>query len=217
LPTASRQLVFLALLAGIVALLSTGCFRYQTRIPGVIDLRTDGAALPPDSEVQHYPPEIKRDEATGIIAGKGLVSNGHQVRIEDRSFWVLGLIPIYNQSIAEELQATLNSGGSQKGLRKLTLKEEVGLMDVGLHVVVRICFGPASWLVPTWTMSARAERVRLKGFAPAKKGPKNDAELPPDEPFPDEEDEAPAESPKEDKAPNPLPLDPDPALGGVQF
>jgi hypothetical protein len=195
---AQKRLQPLLLVLSALALASaSGCFRYQTRIPGVIDLRSEGAGLSGEPAKNAENPDVTRDAATAILAGDGLKATGTRVAIEDRTFWVLGLIPIYNPSMHEELSAALGHG---HGLRHLKIKEQVGIMDVGITLLVRLCVGAAGWLVPTWTLSATAERVRLTSSEPHPiKTMPPDEPLPGDEPHPDEG--------QAEKSPNPLPLD----------
>lgn len=75
-----------------------------SKMPGVLDLRSDGADAPVRSEP--LPPSATRTGFDAFAFGEG-VKGGADVVIEDRSHFALSLIPIGNESSTGEWQAAL--------------------------------------------------------------------------------------------------------------
>lgn len=77
-----------------------GCNHIDTRVPGVFDMRSDGAGLAVAEPLQVRP----RDGVDSFVAGSGITSSGGTVSIDDRQHYVLQLFPVLNDNATEEIR-----------------------------------------------------------------------------------------------------------------
>ncbi len=145
--------------ASIVAacVLAAGCFHHRAFLPGVIDMRTDGSGLPTNTRVKPDPRQV-RSGSEALAEGAGVSASGGEVSVEDRHYWIVGSIPIYNESPTPELQAALTASGA---LTELQVGEQEAVLDVVAATFVPIVFPLASWALPSYTFTARAHARRL--------------------------------------------------------
>lgn len=149
----------LLLLVLCVPLVASGCFRYQTRVPGVVDLRSDGSEVP--RAAPRPPPDgkLSRTDAFSLLEGEGVRVEGSGVSVEDRHVFARGLIPVWNTSAEEELAAALALGG---GLAEVELGEEVGLLDIGISLVAS-CLPVIGFVgLSTYTFHASGDLLDLE-------------------------------------------------------
>ncbi len=152
--TAPRVLVGAALVLALLP--TTGCYRYHTRVPGVIDLRTDASQAPKESPPPVTDPALAREGAMGLLLGQGVGVLGSEIHVVNRRYSVLGFIPIINESAAAEVDAAVRLSGA---LREVSLHEEHSALDwllgfVGSNVPV------VGWIVPPYTFELRGISVR---------------------------------------------------------
>jgi hypothetical protein len=146
---------------------TTGCYRYATDIPGVLDLRSDGTEAPSRSEPP-VAPEAKREGLLALFAGPGVREDGADITVEDRHVFggatllAPGLFLLTNDSAFPELKATLR----EEGLRDLRVGQRRTGMDVALELGVAMVpgLGCATLLVAPrpFTFTASGRRVVLQ-------------------------------------------------------
>lgn len=153
---------FLSALA-LFALLGPGCYRYQTQVPGVVDLRSDASGAERVRPRRPNDDDVARGKGVAILVGEGVTVDGARVQVEERHVFLRGLVPVWNTSAAEEIEAAVALSGA---LRDVELREEYGPIDVGLGLLVS--FLPvAGWLIPsTFTFALEGEAVRVERRRP---------------------------------------------------
>lgn len=176
------SLLSCAVLAG--ALPTPGCYRYQTQVPGVIDLRTDASETPLARPSPPDDDELTRKGAVGVVMGRGVQLDRSRVTVEDRHVFLRGLVPVFNSSAYEELDVALTLGG---GLRSVEIGEQYGIIDVGI-TLVSVFVPIVGYLAPsTYTFEASGEVLALEPGAAdrgrALPSPLPLDELPPPPPF----------------------------------
>lgn len=145
-----RALVVLALLAT-----TTGCFRYRTHVPGVIDMRTDAR----DAEPMRPRIEDQRDdELFALLLGRGAYARGERVVVEDRHFWVAGLIPLFNTDADDELFALVEGS---RAARDVPIGESITVEDALAALIVPQIVPLVGYVLPTYTFHASGTPVRL--------------------------------------------------------
>ncbi len=160
---------------------STGCYRYVTRLPGVVDLRTDGEGAERATEVR-IDPDTRREGIAALALGGGAELRAGHVSVEERHYWFLGAIPILNTSARDEVAAAVGASGA---LRRVTIGEEMSAFDAFMAVVGRL-LPLAQYVLPSYTFSFSGDAV----MAPPRAGSQN------------------APPPIDDVAPAPLPATP---------
>ena len=120
----SRLLSVLSL----TAVAATGCLHTTTKVPGVLDMRTDGSGAA-SRTVSVKDPELAREGFGSFLWGSG-VQGTKEIAVEDRKWWIIDLIPMFNESATEEIKAGLGSGA----IRNVKIGDQLQLMDVGLSV-----------------------------------------------------------------------------------
>jgi hypothetical protein len=114
------------LLSLAVALCAIGCNHIDTRVPGVLDLRSDASDAPVD---QTAPKAEARAGLDGFFYGDGAIQSGAQVTVVDRKWWLFkGLVPVTNESATEEIAAAVGDSA----LRNVKFGEQESWMDVAL-------------------------------------------------------------------------------------
>ncbi|MCC7070930.1 MAG: hypothetical protein IT383_06395 [Deltaproteobacteria bacterium] len=162
---ATRRALALAFapVAVTVVALASGCFHHQAYLPGVIDMRTDGSGLPAPGKLAPSDPRQTRNQLEGVALGQGLTIAGSDVTVDDRHFWVVGLIPIFNDSATPELEAALATAGT---MTRLEIVEEVDALSVVGSMIARFFLPISAWVTPPWTFKLYA-RAAGSGPAPA--------------------------------------------------
>lgn len=122
-----------ALTAVVLAALIGGCSHITTKVPGVLDLRSDASAVAVETAGL---PTQPRSGTDGIVYGEGvqLGPGADKVKVVDRKYWAIGLIPILNDSATEELTVAMGTGA----LRDLTMGEEVSITGAALAVGAQV-------------------------------------------------------------------------------
>lgn len=139
--------------AGLLATcLSSGCYTRVIRVPGVVDLRSDGGGLETAA-----PDDVNtRTGVDAILSGEGPRHVNGRIVIEEREAWALGAFPVWNESATEELEVALNRGGV---LCDVVIEERVTATDAALYLtkVVPVINLIGLWATPTFTayLSAR--------------------------------------------------------------
>jgi hypothetical protein len=112
----------------VVMAAGAGCHHITTRVPGTLDMRSDGAgATPGKTDPKKVPADIARTGFDSILWGDGVAANsGATIDVSDRKYWAIGLISIANESETEELNAVLANGG----VRKVVIGEKESGTDV---------------------------------------------------------------------------------------
>lgn len=155
----SAALVFCTLVA-------CGCYRYQTQVPGVVDLRSDASETPRERPTPPDDDDIARSSGMNIVMGDGVRVERERVVVEDRHVFLRGLIPVWNTSAKDELDAALSLSG---GLGNVQLQEEYGPLDIGLTLLA--AYLPiVSYAAPsTYTFRASGDALSL-GQTPTERG-----------------------------------------------
>lgn len=125
-------------LGACLGLASAGCHHYHTAIPGVVDIRSDGSGAKADSRELELGQDVKRESVEAIVIGKGVEVQGHKVKIEDRTYWILHIAPMFNTSAAEEVDAALANNGA---LREVSTTYEVSVIDVVIELGAGLAVG----------------------------------------------------------------------------
>lgn len=155
----------------------SACFPYHSKIPGVLDLRSDGMSAEPAP----LPEEVRaekvggapRDGFEGFFLGQGMQSYGSKIMIEDRTYWLFWVIPMFNKSVAEEV-ANASRG---QALRQVHLQQEEAINDVIIvygaqflnmvPAVGSIAAMVAAVLTPSQTISLSGVRIQAGPTAQA--------------------------------------------------
>ena len=147
----------------------SACFPYHSRIPGVLDMRSDGMAaapapLPEESKAEKVEGG-PRDGVQGFFLGSGMQSFGSRIVIEDRTYWLLWIFPMFNKSVVDEV----NNASRGQALRQVQLQQEYAVNDVIIvfgaqllnmvPVVGNVASLVAAVLTPSQTISLRGVRV----------------------------------------------------------
>lgn len=148
---------------GLAAVGSGGCFHHQAHLPGIFDMRTDGSGLPPPASTAVVEPRHAHPGVEGLVQGAGVSVVGSDVSVEHRFYWLLGAIPIYNQSPSPSLEAALPAGGA---LTRVEVGETQTPLDVAVGFLVPTVFPAATWILPTWTFVAHAQATSLPAASP---------------------------------------------------
>lgn len=152
------------------ALVASGCLHITTKVPGVLDLRSDAAEAPANPK----PPTGGRDGFDSILKGDG-VQGKDNVTIDDRKFWVIGLIPLRDDGGPELINAAIGDGA----LRNVTIGEQFTLLDsLGYGIatdVISVCtFGLGGILgavMPPWDFKMTAVRCKAGSAEPPPPAP----------------------------------------------
>ena len=203
----SNQSVCAVLALGALLASTVGCRAFEANVPGVLDLRSDGAQA---ATIEEKLPagETTRDGFGGILTGEGVKANKADVTVEDRHWWILGLFKIANPSMKEEMAAALG----KNAMRKVYVGEQLAGTDVVIGIVggipVVVPFIGYLWILaweaiaPPMTGTFSGTRIAATGGSAAPMAPEGEPTQPPTDPAP-----APA--------PAPAPSAP-PATGGAQ-
>lgn len=152
--TLARRLS-LALVAAVLLGPSVGCFRYRTHVPGVIDMRTDASG----AEATRPRVEERRDDGLfEILLGRGAYARGERVVVEDRHYWVAGLIPLFNTDAEEELFALVEGSRAARDVR---IGESITVEDALAALIVPQIVPLVGYVLPTYTFHASGTPIRL--------------------------------------------------------
>lgn len=164
-----RSLLILVALAS-----ASGCLHVSSAVPGVLDLRSDGADAPVVADVKPKE-ETTREGLLWFFAGAG-VEGDTDVRIEDRNTFFVLWGPVFNGSSTEEWQAALNGGA----LRNVVLGDEYGFGNMANFVVrAYACYPLTFWVTPNLDFHAEGKRIAVDG-APALRAEPSPPPAPPD-------------------------------------
>lgn len=108
-----------------------GCHHLTSKVPGVLDMRTDG------SGAAAAPRKAGTGERTGfdgLMYGDG-VQGTNELKVTDRKYWVCSFFPIINESATEEITVALGPGGALKNCR---IGEQYTIMNWLTQTVVSI-------------------------------------------------------------------------------
>lgn len=119
-----QTLPFLALV-----LLSSACHHVTTKVPGVLDLRSDGSEAAVAKDAPKTSEETARTGFGAIMNGDGVTGTSN-VSIVDRKYWIIGLIPIMNESATEEIQAAMGDGA----MRNVKVGDSFTVTDIGISI-----------------------------------------------------------------------------------
>ena len=119
----------LLLLASLVG--SAGCHHLTTKVPGVLDLRTDGSGAPAGT---HKAGDGERTGFDGLMYGEG-VQGSSDLTVTDRKYWACAFFPVLNESATEEITVALGPNGALKNCR---IGEQYTVMNWLTQVVVNV-------------------------------------------------------------------------------
>ena len=130
----------------------SGCLHVTSKIPGVLDLRSDGADAPANSEP--LPNGATRAGFDSFAYGGG-VTGGTDVQLEDRTHFALAFLPIANESSTEEWQQALGDGH----LRNISINEQYGVMTWFVSFAKGLIPVVGGIIQGTWDVRAKATRI----------------------------------------------------------
>ncbi len=130
----------------------TGCLHVTSKIPGVLDLRSDGADAPVNDE-----PLANGATRSGFdaFAYGGGVTGTTDVQIEDRNHFILALVPVANESSTEEWKQALGDGH----LRNITVNEQFGVMTWFVAFAKGLVPFVGGFIQGTWDVRFKATRI----------------------------------------------------------
>ena len=143
---------------------ASGCRHVNTSVPGVLDLRSEGQGATVDAASL---PMAERTGVDAVIWGKGAVSMGGAVSVEDRRYWVMGLVPVLNTSAREELGVALGTGG----LREVKIGDQISPTGAGTFLVgsalasATVILSPLTLILPAGDVTLAGTRIRLSSSA----------------------------------------------------
>lgn len=110
-----------SLALGVLAALSGACTHITTSVPGVLDLRSDGAGAAVDTKA----PTGARGGFDALMDGDGVTGTAGEIKVEDRKYWVCGLLPVLNESATEEINAAVGPGA----MRNVRIGEQFTVLN----------------------------------------------------------------------------------------
>jgi hypothetical protein len=134
--------------------LGAGCVTVTSKVPGVLDLRSDGADAPVNTGA--LPPP--RSGFDSFAYGEG-VKGGADVVIEDRSHFLLAFMPIFNDSSTEEWRTAIGD----QALRNVAITEQYGVMTWAVAFVKGLIPAVGGLISGTWDFRARGTRILASG------------------------------------------------------
>lgn len=132
-----------------------GCYRYVTRVPGVLDMRSDASGADARKVARPSDPDLVRSGLEAEVLGPGLVVEANEVRVRERRVWVRGLIPLVDDSSGEEIGAALHGGA----LRDVVIGDEIDGVSVIVTVVVPSLLPITGLVLPPFTFVARGTPI----------------------------------------------------------
>jgi hypothetical protein len=145
-----RRVALLTSLATAAAVCG-GCNHIDTKVPGVLDMRSDGAGL-----AVAEPPQVRtREGVDWFMAGSGVTPTAGTVSVDDRQHYVLRIFPVLNDNAAEEIRICTENAA----LRDVTIGDGQTTGDV-----LWIFAGQALNLVPA--VGSLGNLVMNVGLAP---------------------------------------------------
>jgi hypothetical protein len=150
------------LLVVTAVLLSAGCQTVTVKVPGTLDMRSDGAGAPAASGGKPLDAKMARTGFDAIIWGDGVSVSGPHVTVKDRRYWALRLVPIANESATEEIAAAVGDNGAVK---KVKIGDGYDLYSFGIRYVGRLVTSVVllSWayelFMPPWTATFEGDRI----------------------------------------------------------
>lgn len=163
----ARVVVTAALAGALLALLAMlGCQHYESDLPGVLDLRSDGAEAPLDP--RPLPATAARDGLEGWMKGAG-VTGSTSIVAEDRAAWALRLFAL-GDGVKDEVALALGKGGA---LRSVVLQEEISGFDAALFActlpIPCVDLGTLT-LLPSFTVQLSGTRIEPSGLPKSREG-----------------------------------------------
>ena len=155
----------------LAAVATSGCYHIDSQLPGVLDLRSDGADAPVETAALQPSEAVARGGMSSFFLGDGATASGAEVSIVDRNHYILGWFPIFNPSSKEEWQAALGESGA---LRNVQIGDQLSIMAWANALVIQLCtFNLASIAAQTWDFTAKGTRIKADG------SPRNESVPPP--------------------------------------
>ena len=143
------------MLLPLAALSLCACNTITTKVPGVVDLRSDASGAPTDSASKV---EGARSGFDSIMSGDGTTATSGNVKINEKRYWVIGLIPVGDADVAPEIAQASAKGA----LRNVHIGEEYTLFDG----VERICVSAIpvvdilDLVLPAWDVNIDGTKVK---------------------------------------------------------
>ena len=117
--------------------LGSGCLHTNTKLPGVLDLRSDGSdAATVTTALEKPDAEITRTGFGAIMWGDGLQVTGDKLALQDRQWHAIGLIPVFN----DQLEAEYKAMPQGTALRGVVIGDQLSLVDIALEIVPTVVF-----------------------------------------------------------------------------
>ena len=148
--------VFVLLVA--VGLFGGGCYTRTIRVPGVVDLRSTGADLVTDASVEPKP----RTGVASWLAGDGRVVDGSTVRLQDRRWWALGSVSVYDPGLNIGWHSLATK---ERAFCDVSIRESVTSTDVTLYILSKAVpvVNVLAWTTPTFTGEVTFRPCMLEG------------------------------------------------------
>lgn len=161
--------LFGVLLVALLASGASGCFRYHTHVPGVIDMRTDGSEAPPARTKVR---DLEREAGFHLVLGRGIQRMPERrILVEERHYWLAGDIPLLNTSAREDVGLVLKRAPAW---RNVVVTEEMSTLDGVAYNVIPVFIPLTGYVLPPFTFTYEAEPVD-GGRAPVAPPPRHEA------------------------------------------
>ena len=121
-----RSLLFAATATALIA--GNACHHLTTKVPGVLDMRTDGSGAAPATRKAGAG---ERTGFDGLMLGEG-VTGTSELKVVDRKYWVCSFFPIINESATEEIQLAVGT----EALRNCRIGQQFTIMNWATQLVV---------------------------------------------------------------------------------
>lgn len=157
------------LLVVTAVLLSAACQTVTVKVPGTLDMRSDGAGAPAAPGWKPLDAKMARTGFDAIIWGEGVTRSGPHVTVKDRRYWALRLVPIANESATEEIAAAIGDNGA---LKKVQIGDGYDLYSLGIALGGSIItsFVGLSWIyaivMPPWNATFEGDRISTGASSP---------------------------------------------------
>jgi hypothetical protein len=106
--------------------------------------------------------DLRENDVLLLVSGRGVSFHGKQLVVEDRHFWLSGLIPLFNTDARDELAVLVNATGA---VRDMQIGEGQTLIDVLAALVLPNFVPLVGYVLPSYTFHAHGTPIRLDNAA----------------------------------------------------
>ena len=140
----------------LVVVASSGCLHIGAELPGVLDLRSDGAEASTLTTELPAGDAVNRAGFSGILLGDGATAAGEKASVVDRQHYLIDLVQL-TDGPKDELAA----GVGKDAWRDVFVGDQFSLPDFGELLVKSYCtFGIGVFANGTWDFKATGTRIQ---------------------------------------------------------